>query len=91
MRLSYVGELGWELHHDLTDQSALYERIVSAGGGLGLVDFGYCALDAMRLEKGYGLWGADLTADRTPARLAPVRRRRRSGPAGPPARGRSSW
>jgi dimethylglycine dehydrogenase len=66
MRLSYVGELGWELHHDLADQSALYERIVSAGGALGLVDFGYRALDAMRLEKGYGLWGADLTADWTP-------------------------
>ena len=66
MRLSYVGELGWELHHDLADQSALYERIVSAGGDLGLVDFGYRALDAMRLEKGYGLWGADLTADWTP-------------------------
>jgi glycine cleavage system aminomethyltransferase T/glycine/D-amino acid oxidase-like deaminating enzyme len=66
MRLSYVGELGWELHHDLADQSALYERIVSAGGDMGLVDFGYRALDAMRLEKGYGLWGADLTADWTP-------------------------
>jgi len=66
MRLSYVGELGWELHHDLADQSALYERIVEAGDDLGLVDFGYRALDAMRLEKGYGLWGADLTADWTP-------------------------
>jgi len=66
MRLSYVGELGWELHHDLADQSALYERIAEAGADLGLVDFGYRALDAMRLEKGYGLWGADLTADWTP-------------------------
>jgi dimethylglycine dehydrogenase len=66
MRLSYVGELGWELHHRLEHQSALYERIVSAGHRFGLVDFGYRALDAMRLEKGYRLWGADITADWTP-------------------------
>jgi glycine cleavage system aminomethyltransferase T len=66
MRLSYVGELGWELHHSLEDQCAIYELIVSAGHDLGLVDFGYRALDAMRLEKGYRLWGADITADWTP-------------------------
>ncbi|MGH3217438.1 MAG: GcvT family protein [Streptosporangiaceae bacterium] len=66
MRLSYVGELGWELHHSLEDQCAIYGLIVSAGNDLGLIDFGYRALDAMRLEKGYRLWGADITADWTP-------------------------
>jgi glycine cleavage system aminomethyltransferase T len=66
LRLSYVGELGWELHHALDDQVTLYELIVDAGRDLGLVDFGYRALEAMRLEKGYRLWGADLSADWTP-------------------------
>ncbi len=66
MRVSYVGELGWELHHRLEDQAAIYEQIVLAGRELGLVDFGYRALDAMRLEKGYRLWGADISADWTP-------------------------
>jgi glycine cleavage system aminomethyltransferase T/glycine/D-amino acid oxidase-like deaminating enzyme len=66
MRLSYVGELGWELHHDLEHQAEIYERIVSAGRDLGLVDFGYRALEAMRLEKGYRLWGSDITADWSP-------------------------
>jgi dimethylglycine dehydrogenase len=66
MRLSYVGELGWELHHPLEYQRALYDAVVDAGRDLGLVDFGYRALEAMRLEKGYRLWGADITADWTP-------------------------
>jgi glycine cleavage system aminomethyltransferase T len=66
MRLSYVGELGWELHHPLEYQVALYDAIVGAGRDLGLVDFGYRALEAMRLEKGYRLWGADISADWTP-------------------------
>jgi dimethylglycine dehydrogenase len=66
MRLSYTGELGWELHHNLEDQCAIYELIASAGHDLGLIDFGYRALDAMRLEMGYCLWGADITADWTP-------------------------
>jgi glycine cleavage system aminomethyltransferase T len=66
LRLSYVGELGWELHHALDDQLTLYELIANAGRDLGLVDFGYRALEAMRLEKGYRLWGADMSADWTP-------------------------
>jgi glycine cleavage system aminomethyltransferase T/glycine/D-amino acid oxidase-like deaminating enzyme len=66
LRLSYVGELGWELHHRLEYQAALYESLLEAGEDLGLVDFGYRALEAMRLEKGYRLWGADLSPDWTP-------------------------
>jgi glycine cleavage system aminomethyltransferase T len=66
LRLSYVGELGWELHHALDDQAELYELIVEAGRDLGLIDFGYRALEAMRLEKGYRLWGSDMSADWTP-------------------------
>jgi dimethylglycine dehydrogenase len=66
LRVSYVGELGWELHHPIEHQAVLYDRLCDAGGDLGLVDFGYRALDSMRLEKAYRLWGADMSADWTP-------------------------
>lgn len=66
MRLSYVGELGYELHHPLEYQRYLYDLLHEAGDDLGLADFGYLALEAMRLEKCYRLWGADLSGDVTP-------------------------
>jgi glycine cleavage system aminomethyltransferase T len=50
LRVSYVGELGFELHHPIEESTALYDRLLEAGGPLGLVDFGYRALDSMRLE-----------------------------------------
>jgi dimethylglycine dehydrogenase len=66
MRLSYVGELGWELHHPVEHLVDIYEALIEAGEPLGLVDFGYRALDSMRMEKAYRLWGADISADFTP-------------------------
>ena len=66
LRVSYVGELGFELHHPLELQSVLYDRLWEAGADLGLVDFGYRALESLRLEKAYRLWGADMSADYTP-------------------------
>jgi dimethylglycine dehydrogenase len=66
LRLSYVGELGFELHHPIEHLRTLYERLREAGEQLGLIDFGYRALESLRLEKGYRLWGADLSADWTP-------------------------
>ncbi len=66
LRLSYVGELGFELHHPLERSLELYEAVLAAGADLGLVDFGYRALESMRLEKAYRLWGADMDADHTP-------------------------
>ncbi len=66
LRVSYVGELGFELHHALEYQRALYDLVLEAGAPLGLVDFGYRALDSMRLEKAYRLWGVDISADYTP-------------------------
>lgn len=66
LRVSYVGELGFELHHPLEYQRHLYELLVDAGRPLGLVDFGYRALESLRLEKAYRLWGADMSADWTP-------------------------
>ncbi len=66
VRVSYVGELGWELHHPIEAQRALYDLLFEAGEDLGLVDFGYRALESMRLEKCYRLWGADMSADWSP-------------------------
>ena len=66
MRVSYVGELGYELHHPVEYQRHLYDLLMEEGARHGIVDFGYRALDAMRLEKAYRLWGVDMSADYTP-------------------------
>ena len=65
LRVSYVGELGWELHLASSGLGALYRALCEAGTGLGLVDFGSYALNAMRLEKGYHAWGADFGSEYT--------------------------
>ncbi|MRX49379.1 FAD-dependent oxidoreductase [Paracoccus sp. S-4012] len=66
LRLSYVGELGWELHARAADMPALFDAVWAAGQPLGLVPFGAYAMNAMRIEKGYPAWGSDLTTERTP-------------------------
>lgn len=59
MRVSYVGELGWELHLASAALPSVYDAICEAGTDLGLAEFGSYALNAMRIEKGYHAWGAD--------------------------------
>ena len=66
LRISYTGELGWELHHPIEYSRRLYETLVEAGRPAGLADIGYRALDPLRLEKGFRLWGVDITPDYTP-------------------------
>jgi len=66
LRLSYVGELGYELHHPIEYQRYVYDLLMQAGAAYEIVDWGYRALDSMRLEKAYRLWGVDMTADWTP-------------------------
>jgi dimethylglycine dehydrogenase len=66
LRLSYVGELGYELHHPIEYQRYLYDLVMEAGAPFQIVDWGYRALDSMRLEKAYRLWGVDMSADWTP-------------------------
>lgn len=66
LRVSFVGELGYELHHPLEYQRHIYEQLLQAGRKLDLIDFGYRALESMRLEKAYRLWGSDLRTDFTP-------------------------
>jgi len=66
LRVNYVGELGWELHHPMEQMPALYEAIQKAGAEFGLADFGALAVDSMRIEKGYRGIGADLTNEISP-------------------------
>ena len=66
LRVSYVGELGYELHHAVEYQRHIYDRLLEAGDELGLVDFGFRALESMRLEKAFRLWGPDMSIDFSP-------------------------
>ena len=66
LRVSYVGELGWELHVAMADLPVLHEALCAAGDPVGLTPFGAYAMNSMRLEKGYRAWGTDLTTERTP-------------------------
>jgi heterotetrameric sarcosine oxidase gamma subunit len=65
-RLTYVGELGWELYVPVEFAVGVYEQLMAAGGDLGLVNAGYYAVDSLRLEKGYRAWGRELTPDINP-------------------------
>lgn len=60
-RITYVGELGWELYIPTEFVSGVYDEIVSAGEGFGLVHAGYHALNSLRMEKAYRHWGHDIT------------------------------
>ncbi len=65
-RITYVGELGWELYVPTEFAAGVYDRIMEVGGPLGAVDAGYSTINALRLEKGYRAWPAELHPDRTP-------------------------
>lgn len=65
-RMTYVGELGWELIVPTEFAAGVYEALQEAGRDLGLVDCGYYALEALRLEKGYRAWSRELTPDINP-------------------------
>ena len=66
LRITYVGELGWELHIPMESMPRVYDALQAFGDDFGLRDAGYRAIDSLRLEKGYRLWAADLTPDHTP-------------------------
>jgi glycine cleavage system aminomethyltransferase T/glycine/D-amino acid oxidase-like deaminating enzyme len=65
-RVTYVGELGWELYAPAEYGLALYDLLAEAGAAHGLCGGGYRAIESMRLEKGYRAWGSDLTPETTP-------------------------
>ena len=66
LRVTYVGELGWELHIPVECALAVYERLMAAGARHGIVNAGYRAIESLRLEKGYRAWGSDIGPDHTP-------------------------
>ena len=66
LRVTYVGELGWELHMPVEVAVTVYEALMAAGRDLGLVNAGYRAIETLRLEKGYRAWGSDIGPDHTP-------------------------
>ncbi|HEX5814748.1 MAG TPA: FAD-dependent oxidoreductase [Methylomirabilota bacterium] len=65
-RITYVGELGWELYVPTELAQGVYDALVAAGGEVGLRHAGYHAMDSLRLEKGYRSWGHDLGPEDTP-------------------------
>jgi 4-methylaminobutanoate oxidase (formaldehyde-forming) len=66
LRVTYVGELGWELYTPVTDGLALWDALWTTGSPLGLIAAGYRAIDSLRLEKGYRYWSAEVTPEHTP-------------------------
>jgi 4-methylaminobutanoate oxidase (formaldehyde-forming) len=66
LRVTYVGELGWELYAHAEYGRTLWSTLWEAGRSHGLVAGGYRAIDALRIEKGYRVWSSDITPDETP-------------------------
>ncbi|MBX3576942.1 MAG: FAD-dependent oxidoreductase [Rhizobiaceae bacterium] len=65
VRVSFAGELGWELHTKVEDTASVFDAVWTAGAKHGLKPFGMFALDSLRLEKGYRAWKAELSTDYT--------------------------
>ncbi len=63
MRVNFVGELGWELHHPIEYQNHIFDALWQAGQDLGLRPFGIRAMDSLRIEKSYRLPGAELSIE----------------------------
>uniref|UniRef100_A0A8D0ZKH6 Dimethylglycine dehydrogenase n=1 Tax=Sus scrofa TaxID=9823 RepID=A0A8D0ZKH6_PIG len=66
IRISYTGELGWELYHRREDSAALYDIIMNAGQEEGIDNFGTYAMNALRLEKAFRAWGSEMNCDTNP-------------------------
>jgi sarcosine dehydrogenase len=66
LRVTYVGELGYELHVPIAAAAELFDAIMAAGAAHGLKLAGYRSLESLRLEKFYRAWGSDITANDTP-------------------------
>ena len=66
LRVTYVGELGWELHVPVEFAATVYDALMEAGRAHGIANAGYRAIESLRLEKGYRAWGADIGPDHSP-------------------------
>jgi 4-methylaminobutanoate oxidase (formaldehyde-forming) len=65
-RITYVGELGWELYVPVEMAAGVYDDLIGAGEDLGVLDAGYYAIESLRLEKWYRAFGRELTPDHSP-------------------------
>jgi dimethylglycine dehydrogenase len=63
VRVSFAGELGWEIHSQVADTAKIYDTVLAAGASHGLKPFGMYALNSLRMEKGYRAWKGDLSTD----------------------------
>ena len=63
LRINYVGELGWELHHPMDQMKKLYDIIMDAGKNNNIINFGTYAVNSLRIEKAYKGWGSELTGE----------------------------
>ena len=66
LRMSYVGELGWEIYVPITSSLNVFDEIMRSGTNYGICLAGYHAMNSLRLESGYRHWGHDITAADTP-------------------------
>jgi 4-methylaminobutanoate oxidase (formaldehyde-forming) len=66
LRVTYVGELGWELHMPIAAIGEVFDALMAAGRAHGIAPTGYRALESLRLEKAYRAWGSDITPNDTP-------------------------
>jgi sarcosine dehydrogenase len=65
-RLTYVGELGWEIYAPVADGKKVWEALIAAGTGEGLMPCGYRAIDSLRLEKGFRAWAGEINTETNP-------------------------
>ena len=63
MRMNFVGELGWELHHPIEYQNHIFDRLMEAGEEFGVKPFGIRAMDSLRIEKSYKLVGTEMSIE----------------------------
>jgi len=63
MRVNFVGELGWELHHPIEMQNTIFDLLMDAGRQFDLKPFGIRAMDSLRYEKSYRMWGTELSIE----------------------------
>ncbi|MCB2077301.1 MAG: aminomethyltransferase family protein, partial [Novosphingobium sp.] len=66
LRVTYVGELGWELHVPIGTTGEVFDALMEAGRAENIRPVGYRALESLRLEKGYRAWSSDITPNDTP-------------------------
>ena len=66
LRVTFVGELGWEIHIPIGITATVYDALMAAGAEYGIANAGYRAIESLRLEKGYRVWSADITPSDSP-------------------------